>query len=372
MGSIYKITNTVNGKVYIGQTRHDAEKTRIRDHLTGKGSRIIKSAIEKYGKDAFTYQILHDDIIPEFLDTLEIEAIEKFNTVSPNGYNLRAGGGGGSPSEETRRKLSDINKGKTISKETRRKISEAGKGRKVSKQTRRKLSEANTGKKHSEETRRKISKAGKGRTPPNKGKPMSEEQRRKISHVKTGKPASNKGKPMSEEQRRKIAHALKGRTLPEETRRKLSEAKKGKPPNNRSQYYDPAHKFFCTLPKTLSLSEKFRKLRERFPNVSYNTTYNWVRKWGSRKLESNIGRICLTETRRKISKANRGQKRSEAARRNMSKAMQSPERIAARKFFFSLPADMDLKDKRKHLRQRFPNNPRQTIYQWCKKFDSEA
>ena len=42
MGSIYKITNTVNGKAYIGQTIHDAEKTRIRDHLngTGNGSRL--------------------------------------------------------------------------------------------------------------------------------------------------------------------------------------------------------------------------------------------------------------------------------------------------------------------------------------------
>ena len=32
MGCIYKITNTVNGKSYIGQTRHDVEKTRIRKH----------------------------------------------------------------------------------------------------------------------------------------------------------------------------------------------------------------------------------------------------------------------------------------------------------------------------------------------------
>ena len=68
MGSIYKITNTVNGKAYIGQTIHDAEKTRIRDHLngTGNGSRLVRRAINKYGKDAFTYEILYDGIIPEF------------------------------------------------------------------------------------------------------------------------------------------------------------------------------------------------------------------------------------------------------------------------------------------------------------------
>ena len=106
MGSIYLIRNTVNGKSYIGQTRQDAEKTRIRDHLTGnsKGSQLVKRAVKKYGRDAFTYEILHDGIIPEFLDTLESEAIEKFNTVSPHGYNLTTGGEGGSRCEETRRK----------------------------------------------------------------------------------------------------------------------------------------------------------------------------------------------------------------------------------------------------------------------------
>ena len=92
MGSIYKITNTVNGKSYIGQTIYNAEKARINNHLNGNGSRLIKHAVEKYGKDVFGFEILHDGIIREFLDTLEIEAIAKFNTVAPNGYNLDTGG----------------------------------------------------------------------------------------------------------------------------------------------------------------------------------------------------------------------------------------------------------------------------------------
>ena len=104
MGSIYKITNTANGKSYIGQTIHDAEKTRIRYHFAGRGNQLVKRAIEKYGQDAFTYEILHDGIIPDFLDILEIEAIAKFNTLSPHGYNLTTGGEGGSPSDETRQK----------------------------------------------------------------------------------------------------------------------------------------------------------------------------------------------------------------------------------------------------------------------------
>ena len=188
MGSIYKITNTVNGKAYIGQTIHDAEKTRIRDHFRskGKGSQLIKDDIEKYGQDAFTYKILHDGIIPEFLDTLEKEVIAKFNTLAPHGYNLTEGGGGGSRSEETRRKMSEArkgkpspNKGKPFSEEHCRKISEAMKGKTLSEETRRKISENNSTKRP--EVRRKISEAHKGQTPWNKGKTPSEETRRKIS-----------------------------------------------------------------------------------------------------------------------------------------------------------------------------------------------
>ena len=138
MGSIYKITNTVNGKSYIGKTTRDAVKTRIRDHLRGKGSQPVKDEIEKYGKDAFTYEILRDGIIPEFLGDLEIEAIAKYNTVVPNGYNLTHGGEGGIPSEETRKKLSGERNhfyGKKHSPETRRKISEAAKDRVISEET---------------------------------------------------------------------------------------------------------------------------------------------------------------------------------------------------------------------------------------------
>ena len=265
MGSIYKITNTVNGKAYIGKTTRDAVKTRIRDHLTGKGSQPVKDAIEKYGQDAFTFEILHDGIIPEFLDDLEKEVIAKFNTVSPHGYNLTDGGEGGSCSEETRRKISKTLTGYVHSDETRRKL----KGR----------TPWNKGGIHSEETRRKMSKSNKSKHP---------EVRRKISE-------SHKGKTLSEEHRQKISEATRGennprygqpgwnrgKSTPEETRRKISEAKKGKP-RNKSPYYEEAHQFFFTLPPDMGLRERRRLLLKKFSDLlHYTTIYRWIQKWKS-------------------------------------------------------------------------------------------
>ena len=284
MGCIYLIRNLKNNKCYIGQTIQDAEKTRIRDHLTGNGNRILKNAVKKYGREAFTFEILHDGIIPEFLNMLEIEEIANHNCVRPNGYNLTEGGEGGLPSEETRRKLSEAHKGekhnnygKTLPEETRRRISEAGKGKKRSEETRRRISESkkgenhpNYGKKLSEEHRQKMSESKKGENNPNYGKKLSEEHRQKISKTTTGR-------KRSEETCRRTSESLKRFYLSEkseEIRRKISES-------IRSPYYTPAYQSFCALSKTLTLRETRKKLREQFPNVSRSSIYGWTQKWQS-------------------------------------------------------------------------------------------
>ena len=260
MGSIYKITNTVNGKAYIGQTIHDAVKGRINDHLnqTQNGSRMIKRAIKKYGKASFTYEILHDGIIPEFLDDLEIEAITKFNTVAPNGYNLTTGGNsGGLPSEQTRRKISEALKGKPLSEAHRRKISEANTGEKNPQWGR---PAWNKGKPCSSETRRKLSEAHKGKT-------LSEAHRRKHSEAL-------KGKPLSEAHRRKISETLKGRTLSGEHRRKLSETQE-------TPERTAARTLFFSLPPDMALKEKRRLLYKKITGVHRSTIRRWVRQWQS-------------------------------------------------------------------------------------------
>ena len=265
MGYVYKITNTVNGKAYIGISIHEPEKRRIRKHLSGKGNRIIARAVKKYGRDAFTYEILEADVFDEFLPDLEVAYIEKFNTVAPHGYNLDSGGHHATPSEETRRKLSEINKGKRHSEETRRKISESNKGKTRPPRSdghRRKLSEAKKGKTLSEEHRRKISEAGRGRT-------HTIEHRRKISEA-------NKGKTISSQTRRKLSEAHKGIKPSAETRRKMSEAHKGK---RMHPDHIPARDFFFSLPSDMPLQAKKKLLRKKFPTLKKNTINGWTYRW---------------------------------------------------------------------------------------------
>jgi len=139
-------------------------------------------------------------------------------------------------SVETRKKISEAEKGKIVSEETRKKISEAQKGKIVSEKTRRKHSLAMLGKKNpnygkifSEEERRNLSIR-------RKGKMHSEETKRKMSQDRTGKKNAFYGKRhseeskkkmrekvISEEQRKRHSKLMKGRRLSEETKKKISE-----------------------------------------------------------------------------------------------------------------------------------------------------
>ena len=90
-GVVYKLTNTVNGKNYIGQTQNSVEK-RFRDHSYAKSA--IGEAIRKYGKDKFTKEILAVCESREELNACELRFISEYKSNDPNfGYN-RTGGGG--------------------------------------------------------------------------------------------------------------------------------------------------------------------------------------------------------------------------------------------------------------------------------------
>lgn len=97
MGYIYKITNSINGKMYVGQTRRDIE-TRWHEHLyyshhKNRGYNcILHQAIRKYGDDAFRVEEIEkcDNIL---LMEREMYWIKELGTTK-NGYNISTGGQG--------------------------------------------------------------------------------------------------------------------------------------------------------------------------------------------------------------------------------------------------------------------------------------
>ena len=191
MYCIYRITNLINGKTYIGQ--HKYKETPYDDYM-GSGKHL-KAAQAKYGIENFIKEIIVSNIESKsVIDKLEIKYIAYEKISNGNGcYNIADGGGGSigvSPSEESRKKMSEAKKGKHFSEEHKKKLSEAWEhSRHFSEETRKKLSEAAKKKRRplSEEHKKKISEAEKGKPGPNKGKHFSEETRKKMSAVRKGK-----------------------------------------------------------------------------------------------------------------------------------------------------------------------------------------
>lgn len=93
---IYKITNTKNGKVYIGQTVQKL-KQRIVKHkqrMQKGDKRPLYCAFRKYGIESFTFEIIDTANSSDESNEKEIYWISYFNSMHPNGYNLTAGGAG--------------------------------------------------------------------------------------------------------------------------------------------------------------------------------------------------------------------------------------------------------------------------------------
>lgn len=88
MIGIYKITKKSDGKCYIGQSNNI--KRRFQEHIRRK-QLPIEQAIQKYGMDAFNYEILEECPI-EKLDEREKYWIAYYNSHGKNGYNCNEGG----------------------------------------------------------------------------------------------------------------------------------------------------------------------------------------------------------------------------------------------------------------------------------------
>lgn len=267
-GNIYKITNNVNGKIYIGRTTKDIE-TRFNQHCAAAEHEspekllLVQRAIKKYGRENFTLELL---FVCETVDDYEIMEqffISKYDARnSLIGYNIHEGGTGGDtvtclPEDkyaERSNKIASAHKGLKLFNDGEKQfwikpedIQDAldngytqGKlnPQPLAETTKRKISSsllghrgAFLGRVHTEETKSKIGAAHKGLT-------HTEETKKKISVSKIGKKMSEdvkqrmseqrRGRPKSEEHKKHIGDAHRGRPKSESTKEKLSQAFSGR------------------------------------------------------------------------------------------------------------------------------------------------
>lgn len=169
---IYIIKNTVNDKVYVGQTWDDL-KSRWKNGYGYKRQPHMNAAINCYGKAAFYYELLTIAHTQEIADYWEKHFIEMYKSNDREfGYNLTNGGSNGKHSQSSKDKMSLARKGKP--------------GRFQSPEIRAKISTTSTGRVVSEETKTKISIANSGKNSPNFGKNLPVETRKKISEATSG------------------------------------------------------------------------------------------------------------------------------------------------------------------------------------------
>ena len=118
---LYKITNWFNGKIYIGV--HKTED--LNDDYMGSG-KLLKAAIEKYGIEYFTKEILQQFESAEEMFEAESQIVNEEFVKNKNTYNLTRGGKIPplciNQSEKTRKKISEAHKGKKLSEETKLKL----------------------------------------------------------------------------------------------------------------------------------------------------------------------------------------------------------------------------------------------------------
>jgi hypothetical protein len=210
MAEIYCIKNTVNGKLYIGQTVRDKKSrwnSHVCDAMSGRDSMPLHSAIRKYGKENFTLRTIAT-CGSENLDWLECVFIALYGTQNRDkGYNRTMGGDGlKNPSAEVRKKMADAKRGKQMNKwneSARAKLSASKTGVKTSEKHRAavkagwaaRLANPNIAKrKHGEEAKAKMREAAKGRKP-------TAEAKEKMS-------AAKRGKKHSLQHRRNISEGL--------------------------------------------------------------------------------------------------------------------------------------------------------------------
>lgn len=163
---VYLITNTINGKKYVGKTTLSIEdRFKRHQYVSKRDSTYLYAAMRKYGVENFTISLLEEVHDASILSSKEMIWISNINPE----YNMTKGGDGGDTSSSKRykeymkshsEKMSGANNpfyGKKHNDETKRKISEKKTGTILTEETKQKISVANLGKKKTPESIRKTS-----------------------------------------------------------------------------------------------------------------------------------------------------------------------------------------------------------------------
>jgi group I intron endonuclease len=176
---VYKITNKITGKLYIGQTTMPLSR-RWAVHKAAKRISPLTSSLKKHGAQNFAIEEIARATSLDELARLEIFYIKSFNTLYPKGYNLSSGGvsnkgcpawnkglkGLKAPKSAFKKGNKPWNAGQPqLSEETRRKQSIAKLGKHISPDTEFKAGQPSAfkGRKHSPEALAKISENGNKR-----------------------------------------------------------------------------------------------------------------------------------------------------------------------------------------------------------------
>lgn len=202
MGFIYKITNNINNKIYIGKTKYTIEK-RFNGHIKraehNDRNYPLYNAMNKYGIENFSISVI-EECSEDLLNEREKFWISKFNSTDREiGYNLTLGGEGGDTysyqSEERKLEISKLK-----SEHSGMKLGSPGRTKRLATIKRTNI----------------CSISHLGKTPWNKGLTMEEhEGLKKLSnslkeYYKTHD-GVQKGKPRTEEEKIKISNGMKGK-----------------------------------------------------------------------------------------------------------------------------------------------------------------
>ncbi|HJV73173.1 MAG TPA: GIY-YIG nuclease family protein [Noviherbaspirillum sp.] len=226
VSGIYAITNTINGKVYVGLSSNIQKRWQTHRVPKIASKSAIHSAIRKHGVAAFRFEVLERCPVSK-LSEREKHWIALLKTYQ-NGYNLTTGGQEGHErSQETKNKISRANTGKIRSKEFCDAMSAHRIGKKQPIEWVQKAALARTGLKRSEETKRKQSENCSFRRPEmiarlKSDNPMHRpEARKKLSEALTGR-------VFSDEAKARMSASAKARGGPsDETKAKLAAALRG-------------------------------------------------------------------------------------------------------------------------------------------------